>query len=64
MTHPTLPEYVFEQGKADFMDHLYDTSGRTNSLYTALWEEFVAKHGDIAPTLRLEWILANTAQPK
>jgi len=29
-----------EQKKADFMEHMYKCSGRTNGLYTGLWEHF------------------------
>jgi hypothetical protein len=31
---------VAEQRKADFMEHMYRCSGRTNGLYTGLWQEF------------------------
>jgi hypothetical protein len=34
---------VEEQRKADFMEHMYKCSGRTNGLYTGLWEEFCIK---------------------
>lgn len=33
-------DYVNEQKKADFMEHMYQCSGRTNGLYTGLWQEF------------------------
>lgn len=29
-----------EQRKAEFMEHMYKCSGRTNGLYTGLWQEF------------------------
>ena len=29
-----------EQQKADFMEHMYQCSGRTNGLYTGLWKNF------------------------
>jgi hypothetical protein len=29
-----------EQQKAEFMEHVYRCSGRTNGLYTGLWQEF------------------------
>ena len=29
-----------EQRKADFMEHMYQCSGRTNGLYTGLWQAF------------------------
>jgi hypothetical protein len=29
-----------DQERADFMEHLYAISGRTNGLYTGLWDEF------------------------
>ena len=29
-----------EQQKAEFMEHIYRCSGRTNGLYTGLWEDF------------------------
>jgi len=29
-----------EQRKADFMEHMYQCSARTNGLYTGLWHEF------------------------
>jgi len=31
---------VMEQRKADFMEHMYQCSARTNGLYTGLWYEF------------------------
>ena len=33
-------DVVAEQKKADFMEHMYKCSGRTNGLYTGLWEHF------------------------
>lgn len=32
-----------EQRKADFMEHMYRCSGRTNGVYTGLWKEFCLK---------------------
>jgi hypothetical protein len=32
-----------EQKKADFMEHMYKCSGRTNGLYTGLWQDFCLK---------------------
>tara|TARA_R100000005_G_C5000135_1_gene206965 strand:+ start:1863 stop:2126 length:264 start_codon:yes stop_codon:yes gene_type:complete len=32
-----------EQQKADFMEHMYKCSGRTNGLFTGLWEQFCLK---------------------
>ena len=29
-----------EQQKADFMEHMYKCSGRTNGLFTGLWKDF------------------------
>lgn len=36
-------DYYLEQKKAEFLDVLYDYSGRTNGLYTGLWQEFCIK---------------------
>lgn len=33
-------DVVAEQKKADFLEHMYKCSGRTNGLYTGLWEHF------------------------
>jgi len=33
-------DYINEQKKADFMEHMYQCSARTNGLYTGLWQEF------------------------
>jgi hypothetical protein len=32
--------YIKEQQKADFMEHLYQVYQPTNHLYTGLWERF------------------------
>lgn len=32
-----------EQRKADFTEHMYRCSGRTNGLYTGLWQDFCVK---------------------
>jgi len=29
-----------QQQRADFMEHMYRCSGRTNGLYTGLWQQF------------------------
>ena len=42
-----------EQRKADFMDHMYACSGRTNGLYTGLWQEFCIK--EAGPHCRTMW---------
>ena len=34
------PATFLDQQRADMMDALYERSGRTNGLYTGLWEEF------------------------
>ncbi len=34
-----------EQLKADFLEYLYQQSGRTNMLYTGLWQEFCLQCG-------------------
>jgi len=39
-----------EQQKADFMEHMYQCSGRTNGLFTGLWQEFCIK--EAGPTCR------------
>lgn len=33
-------DYSNEQKKADFMEHMYQCSARTNGLYTGLWQKF------------------------
>ena len=42
-----------EQKKADFMEHMYQCSARTNGLYTGLWEAFAL--GEAAPYCRDEY---------
>ena len=42
-----------EQRKADFVEHMYQCSGRQNGLYTGLWEEFAIK--EAAPYCRKEY---------
>lgn len=32
-----------EQQKANFMEHMYKCSGRTNGLFTGLWHDFCLK---------------------
>jgi hypothetical protein len=34
---------VAEQRKADFMEHMYQCSARTDGLYTGLWQDFCSK---------------------
>ena len=38
-----------EQQKADFMEHMYQCSGRTNGLFTGLWKDFCMN--EAGPTL-------------
>ena len=33
-------DVVAEQKKADFTEHMYRCSGRTNGFYTGLWQDF------------------------
>ena len=48
-----------EQRKADFMDHMYQCSGRhqgppgVKGLYTGLWEEFCIR--EAGPAMRDKW---------
>lgn len=52
-------DYQGEQRKADFLDVLYDYSGRTNGLYTGLWQEFCMKEaGPIVRDMYFERQLA------
>ncbi len=44
-----MKEHQLDQQRADMMDALYERSGRTNGLYTGLWEEFCR---DIAANFR------------
>jgi hypothetical protein len=39
-----------EQRKADFMEHMYRCSGRTNGLYTNLWQDFCMR--EAGPAMR------------
>jgi len=48
-----------EQQKADFMEHMYRCSGRTNSLFTGLWQEFCIK--EAGPTCRDAWFAKQEA---
>lgn len=43
-------DYHAEQEKAEFLDVLYDYAGRTNGLYTGLWQEFCI--GEAGPMVR------------
>lgn len=36
MTRP----FELDQRRADLMEYLYQVSGRTNGLYTGLWDDF------------------------
>ena len=42
-----------QQLRADFMTHMYDCSGRTNGVYTGLWQEFCLK--EAGPYCRTMW---------
>ena len=42
-----------QQLRSDFMYHLYLCSGRTNGLYTGLWQEFCTK--EAGPYCRNLW---------
>jgi GMP synthase PP-ATPase subunit len=44
-----LNAWQLQQRRADLIDQLYDRSGRTNGLYTGLWQEFAA---DVAVNAR------------
>ena len=37
-----------EQRKADFIEYLYQKSGRTNGLFTGLWNQFCLESGEQA----------------
>jgi len=39
-----------EQKKADFTEHMYKCSGRTNGLYTGLWQDFCTR--EAGPIMR------------
>ena len=43
-------DVVSEQKKADFMEHMYKCSGRTNGFYTSLWQEFCIR--EAGPIMR------------
>jgi len=43
-------DVISEQKKADFMEHMYQCSGRTNGLYTGLWQEFCIR--EAGPIMR------------
>jgi len=40
-----MKPHELDLNRARFMDQLYDASGRTNGLYTGLWQEFCASLG-------------------
>tara|TARA_R100000742_G_C4228256_1_gene50401 strand:+ start:298 stop:549 length:252 start_codon:yes stop_codon:yes gene_type:complete len=39
-----------EQQKAEFMEHMYQCSGRSNGLFTGLWQDFCLN--EAGPTCR------------
>jgi hypothetical protein len=41
---------VAEQKKSDFMEHMYKCSGRTNGLYSSLWQDFCIR--EAGPIMR------------
>jgi len=43
-------DVISEQKKADFMEHMYQCSGRTNGLYAGLWQEFCIR--EAGPIMR------------
>jgi hypothetical protein len=43
-------DVISEQKKADFMEHMYQCSGRTNGTYTGLWQEFCIR--EAGPIMR------------
>lgn len=43
-------DVVSEQKKSDFMEHMYRCSGRTNGLYTGLWQDFCIR--EAGPAMR------------
>ena len=43
-------DVVSEQKKADFMEHMYKCSGRTNGCYAGLWQEFCIR--EAGPIMR------------
>lgn len=45
-----------EQLKSDYLDYLYEKSGRTTGIYTGLWEQHCRACGE---QMRLAW----TAKP-
>lgn len=44
-----MKQYQLDLQRAQMMDALYERSGRTNGLYTGLWQEFA---GDLAGNFR------------
>ena len=50
-----MKSFQLDQQRADMMDALYESSGRTCGTYTGLWQEFC---GDIAANFR------NTSYPE
>lgn len=59
-----IPAFITEQHKADFMDLLYEKSGRTNGLYTGLWEEFCRERGEYYRALHMVRALQQKANPE
>jgi hypothetical protein len=39
------PQTKLDQRRADFMERLYQASGRDNRLFTGLWEEYCLELG-------------------
>ena len=37
-----------QQRRADFMEHMYQCSGRNNNLFTGLWQDFCLNEAGIA----------------
>lgn len=60
MTLSDFKSWQIDNGQAAFMDYLYNSSGRTSSIYTGLWDEFCEASGGAATAMRLrdEWVLA------
>ena len=51
-----------EQLKADFMEELYVASGRTNGLYTGLWDELKRKCMDNMANTMAESVMQSWAK--
>ena len=44
---------IAEQKKADFMEHMYKCSCRTNGLYSGLWQDFCIR--EAGPVMREQY---------